>query len=178
MIPNKTTSTPKSARTGKKNGKYSDNDKRQAVALYMSMGNMVRVSEQMNIPEKTLSQWKNESEVWEATATELRSQVTDEIKSRIDSTIAKCFSNLDDRLEHGDWKVVDKELVRVPVSARDAGILGGIYLDKRQVLNNMPTTITSNALDGRLSAFMDKFREIGEGMAAKTIEGESIVVNK
>ncbi len=153
---------------------YSDEDKRQAVGLYLVLGVMSKVSEQLSIPERTLNTWRNETEWWNELAADAKQATTDRIKASIDKTIDLAFREVQDRLENGD-AILDKkgEIVRKPMTGRDAGIIAGIMVDKRQILSNQPTIITGN-VDSRLSEYMSKFEELGRQMSARTIEGEVI----
>ena len=73
------------------------------------------------------------------------------------------------------WEPIYGEIVRKPMSGKDAAIVGAVYFDKRQILNNQPTTINGTNVDSRLAEFMNKFEELGCAMsAARTIEGEVV----
>jgi len=153
---------------------YTDSEKRHAVALYLVVGVMSKVSETTGIPETTLSAWKRETEWWDEFSASLRNETTDKIRAQIDDVIEQSFREVKDRLEYGDYKVVDKTVQRVPVSARDAGTLMAIMFDKRQIASNQPTSITTTALDGRLAAMLDQFGAIGRELEARTIDGELV----
>jgi len=153
---------------------YSDEDKRQAVGLYLVLGVMSKVAEQLSIPERTLNTWRTETEWWNELAADAKQATTDRIKASIDKTIDLSFREVQDRLENGD-AVLDKkgEIVRKKMSGRDAGIIAGIMVDKRQILSHQPTVISGN-VDSRIHEYMSKFAELGKALQARTIEGEVV----
>jgi len=152
---------------------YSDVDRRKAVVLFMTLGNMQKVSEATGISDRTLAHWKLHSDWWNEIVGEVRDQITDEIRARTDNVVKAAFDQLDDRLEHGDYKTVDKKLQRVPMSGRDVAWCAAVFIDKRQILSHQPTSITGN-VDGRLNEFMAKFEQLGRAMSARTIEGKTV----
>lgn len=165
--------------TGKKlvdTNQYTDEQRRTAVVLYMTLGNMNAVSERTGIPHNTLADWKNHSDWWHVVADDARQQVGDEIKAEILATMRAAYTEVRERLENGDHKVVDKRVQRVPVSARDAGWLAAVLTDKWQVLNNQPTSISSSHLDARLAEAIEAVTEIGRKARERVIEGASHTV--
>jgi len=56
------------------------------------------------------------------------------------------------------------------VSAMEAAKIMGIAFDKRQILNNQPTSISGNVSNDALKALKDQF----EALAGKTIDAERI----
>lgn len=157
-----------------KHNTYTDVEKRQAVALFLILGVMSKVSETTGIPEPTLCAWKNETEWWQVITETLRSETTHKIRAQIDDVIEQSFREVKDRLEYGDYKIVDKGIQRVPVSARDAGTLMAIMFDKRQIASHQPTSITTTALDSRLANMLTQFDAIGRELEARTIDAELV----
>ena len=89
--------------------------------------------------------------------------------------VESAFDELDDRIAHGDYKVVNKAIERVPMSGRDVAWCAAVFIDKRQVLSHQPTSIVGS-VDGRLSEYLAKFEALGKTLVAKSIEGEVISV--
>ena len=165
---------PTTSKSLKRNS-YSDVDKRQAAVLYLMHGVMSKVAESTGIPEMTLSDWKRTDDRWQELCVELRTQTTDTIRAEVDSVVHLAMKEVKDRLKFGDYKMTAKgEVRRIPVSARDAGWLAAVNIDKRQVLSNQPTSITSTAVDGRIASMLEQFKALGRELSARTIEGEVI----
>ena len=150
---------------------YSDADKREAVVLYLMLGTMNKVAEQVGIPERTLSSWKNETEWWGEIAISVRQETTEKIQANIDNIIDSALRETQDRLDHGD-AVLDKhgQVVRKPMSGKDAAIVGAVFFDKRQIMDNQPTSISGHP-DQRLTELMARFEDIGRRLSEKPIEG-------
>lgn len=146
------------------NVKYSDADRRNAVALYLTHGVMAIVSRETGISESTLSTWKEHEPWWQEYSEKLRNEITDRVRSDIDRVVALAYRETEDRLNHGEYKVVGKSLKRVPLSGRDVAWIAAVMTDKRQVLGHQPTSITTNVLDGRLANLLDKFGDAGDSM--------------
>ncbi len=134
----------KTALARQKKRSYSDEDRRQAVTLYLVHGSMEKVSEQTSIPVRTLRDWRNQSEWWNGYADSVRAQVTDRIRAQVDEMIELAHGEVVDRLQYGDFKVVNKEVQRVPISGKDEAWIYAFFFDKRQVLSNLPTSINGN----------------------------------
>ena len=162
----------------KKQTTYTDEDKQKAAFLYAIYGVMSKVSEELNIPEQTLSSWKG-SEWWEDYVSAVRSEAGDELIARFTRCAVNALDGLDDRLKEGNWHFDSKTtgLYRVPVPAKDLVVTAAISTEKSLLLQNRPTSITEHA-DGRLDKLLAKFTEAGNAIMGrlneKVIEGEVV----
>jgi len=125
-------------------------------------GTSFRTSSRLTgIPYATVNTWR--SKEWYAQAIELiRSQLDEQLDGKMTHVLNKGINKLEERLEQGD-PVVNRngEVTYKPVSAKDSAIISSIFFDKRNLLRNKPTSITSNqSTDERLQHLADKFREI------------------
>src|SRR5262249_55697209 len=117
--------------------RYSDQQRREAVALYLLHGNWRRGSELSSIPERTLNDWSIQP--WFATMlTELRAEKGAELDGVYTRIIDEATAQLLDRLKNGDPYVVGGEVRRKPVSARDLALVSAITYDKRALARNAP----------------------------------------
>ena len=133
---------------------YSDQDRTRAAITYLTLGNLNKVSRVVNIPQRTLYDWVK-TEWWNELITKIREEKHEEINAGFTRIIEKSMSTIEEKLENQE------------VSARDAAWIMGVTFDKRQVLNNQPTSISGKAID--INALQEKFNEF---FNAKTIEGE------
>jgi len=117
--------------------RYSDQQRREAVALYVLHGNWKRVSELTRIPERTLNDWSIQP--WFATMlAELRAEKGAEFDGALTRVLDEATKQLLDRLQRGDPYVVGGEVKRRPVAAKDLAIIAGVAFDKRQLCRNLP----------------------------------------
>ena len=137
--------------------KYTPEQRYNAVVIWMTYGNTRKVSELTGIPRNTILDWK-QSEWWQA----LSNRFQDENKDLFNAG----FTRLIERGIHTMEKAFDNE----EVSPMDAAKIMGIAFDKRQILNNQPTSINSNVSSEQLNDLKEQF----ERLAGKTIEGKRI----
>jgi hypothetical protein len=117
--------------------RYSDQQRREAVTLYVLHGNWKRVSEICHIPERTLNDWSIQP--WFATMlAELRAEKGAELDGIYTRILDEATEQLLDRVKHGDPILVKGQIRRKPVSARDLALVAAITFDKRQLCRNLP----------------------------------------
>lgn len=145
---------------------YDDATRRQAVLEYSVKGNLQAVANALGIPRTTLADWKN-SDWWEALSVEIRQQTEDRIAAELDQIIEKAHREVLERLEHGDVVKVEidengsQRLVRAPVRAKDAAVIGAVAYDKRRLQHNQPTSISGkSAQEAALEGMADFLRQI------------------
>jgi hypothetical protein len=126
--------------------RYSDQQRREAVMLYVLHGNWRRVSELTHIPERTLNDWSTQS--WFATMlAELRAEKGAEFDGALTRVLDEATKQLLDRLQHGDPYIVGGEVKRRPVAAKDLAIIAGVAFDKRQLYRNLPEAAPGPKVD-------------------------------
>jgi hypothetical protein len=147
---------------------YTDEQRREAAGHYVVVGNWQAVSEATGIPHRTCTSWSHAP--WFATLyAEVRAEKGAELDGAYTRIIHKAADELLDRLENGDAVLIDGEVKRRPVSARDLAMINGIIYDKRALARNQPTEITGpdKVSDSDLWAALEeiarkKARERGE----------------
>ena len=143
---------------------YSDEDRREAAAHYVLLGNAQKVSELTNIPHRTINDWR-QKDWWVALTATIRLEKSDEIDASITRILDSSTEQLLDRIEHGDEVSVDKEgnVLKLAMKGRDLATVFGITFDKRQIIRNLPTSIKAESTDSRLNSLADKVRELQAG---------------
>src|SRR5215470_17822480 len=143
--------------------RYSDQQRREAVALYVLHGNWKRVSELTGIPERTLNDWSIQP--WFATMlAELRAEKGAEFDGALTRVLGEATKQLLDRLQHGDPYIVGGEVKRRPVAAKDLAIIAGVAFDKRQLCRSLPDAAPGPKVDSvselalQLEAYVDAKR--------------------
>ncbi len=143
--------------------KYSDQDRRKAIACYVIHGNIARCSKLLNIPQTTLKYWRK-TEWWLASIDEIRHEKQDEVDAGISKVIDMSIDSITDRLRYGDEVLTSKgERLLKKVSARDSATIFGIAFDKQRIMRNLPTTISSRVDNTKLLKLQQQF----EAMASK-----------
>lgn len=143
---------------------YSDEQRREAMAHYIVTGNISRTAELVNIPKRTLADWKSK-DWWVTEVAKIRHEKQDELDANISRVIDSATMRLQHRIYDGDAYIKkDGEVGSKPVSARDLATITGIMFDKRQIMRNLPTSIKAESTDSRLNSLADKVRELQGGM--------------
>jgi transposase-like protein len=125
---------------------YTDEQRREAVAEYVVLGNWRKVAEATGIPQRTLGDWAKQP--WFHTLlAEVRAEKGAELDGQLTRIIHKATDQLMDRLENGDPVLIAGEVKRKPVSARDLAMVAAIVYDKRALLRDDPTAIVRKPFD-------------------------------
>lgn len=150
---------------------WTDRDKERAILVYKSLGNLMKTSEITGIPYDTLQDWKHK-EWWNEALLAAKQEDTVALEDATTQISKKATDVLRDRLEHGDHVLKkDGEVIRVPVSAKDAAVVLGISLSRRKELQEEPVRIAQLGTTERLLKLVQQFAKIA---TAKEIEGELV----
>ena len=159
--------------------KYSDEDRRRAVAEYAIHGTYTKTEQFTGIPNQTLSGWGKE-DWWVEEVRKVREQNKEIIESKYEQIVLKGLDAQLQRLSDGDpylTKEKDKDGLIVdvvaykPISYRDLSTGSAIGFDKLRLIRNEPTSIKAESTDARLNQLAEKVRELQGGMV--TIEGKA-----
>ena len=125
--------------------KWNEEQKREAVAIWLCNGNARLASEQTGIPKSTIQSWKRIQPEWfNKVAEEIWGAVEDRMKSRYNQINDLATAALIDRLKNGDTKVLSNgQKVMQPVAARDLIIIAGTSQDKVRVIQGKTQTLTT-----------------------------------
>lgn len=148
-----------------------------AARLFYGLGSQTKTAQALGVPVRTVSEWANDTgrigELWRDTIQYIRQESIVETDRTMSIIIQKAYAAVLERLENGDTKVLGTgELVRCPVTAKDASWIASITFDKRQVLRNLPTQITTSA--EHLSKIADKLASMARGSQLRVIEHEAV----
>lgn len=151
----------------------------EAVAHYAATGNVATSCAALGIPERTLRDWRDK-DWWEPALAEVRRSKQSELDGALTGLIHSAVSAAQDRIAAGDHRLVKRrgedgqdrvELVRVPVSAKDAAIVAAIAADKRQIVRGQATEIVEHSSD-KLRLMQEHLR----ALSGRTIEGQRVDV--
>lgn len=138
---------------------YGDDQRKQAVYLYLVMGNIQKVSTTIDIPVRTLHDWKNTA-WWNDLLTEYRVEKKEQLNSDLTRLIDISVDSIEKAYKHQE------------VKPKEAATILGICFDKRQILNHQPTNITST------TKISDLAKQFDEYLNSKTIEAERVIDNQ
>ena len=152
--------------------KYTDEDRQRALVEYSIVGHVPTIAKTLNIPERTLKDWK-QKDWWVDELAKVRLENKDLIDAKLTGLVVSGFEAMQDRMTLGDHHLTkDGDIVRVPVKLRDAATASGIAFDKLRLIRNEPTSIKAESTDSRLNQLAEKVRELQAG-GNKVISGES-----
>lgn len=147
------------------NKHWSDSQKLEAVTTYLSLGNLALTASVLKIPEFTLRGWK-QKDWWKEIEGELRVQENIQLSTRLRRIIENTLSATEDRIANGDFIYDNKtgELLRKPVSMKDAHKVAMDMIEKREYLDNkVPTNVSIEQIDDKLAKLAEKFEAIAQG---------------
>ncbi len=143
---------------------YSDEEKREAVALHFLHGTQSAVSKATGIPQRTLSDWQK-TDWWKEYERELIHACKDEQGAGYRLIVGKTQAAIMDRLDKGDLVIGrDGKKRRKPISAKDLTVIMAIATDKDRILRGEPTSISAKATD--LGAAARDFERIAKDSTA------------
>jgi transposase-like protein len=140
---------------------WSQQQKIDAVLTYLATGSEVKTAAATGIPKATLHIWRYQP-WWKELVQQLQDERDDEINADISKIIQKSMSTVADRLENGDFGFNQKtgEIFRKPVNLKDAHKVAVDMIDKRNVLNGKPISITEKIdTNNQLEFLAKKFAE-------------------
>ena len=143
-----------------KQSTYSEEQKLKTVAVFASCGTQEKTSQLTGIPSTTVYYW-TKTEWWQAALEKIRVENRQRLNSELTAILFSSLEQARERLDNGDVTVLkDGEIVRHPIKARDLTLMAAIMFDKRQILNNSPTSITHS--ESRLVGLADRLSKMVE----------------
>jgi transposase-like protein len=140
---------------------WSQQQKIDAVLTYLATGSEVKTAAATGIPKATLHIWRYQP-WWKELVGQIQDERDDAINADIAKIIEKSMTTVADRLENGDFGFNQKtgEIFRKPVNLKDAHKVAVDMIDKRNVLNGKPTSITEKIdTNNQLEFLAKKFAE-------------------
>ena len=141
----------------KTGSKYTDSQRKDAAVQYAITGLMSKVSTDLDIPESTLCQWKNNSDWWDKLVEEVRSEKADEHIALYHSLTKKALAKADGAIDKLKGDLSASDIKALVVTAATA-------TDKTRLLLNQPTSIRADTDPGAsiklfLEQIADSYRE-------------------
>jgi transposase-like protein len=162
---------------------WSDKDKDRAVAVYKATGAPLKTAEITGIPYRTLWEWMKQ-EWWSEKMLSLKAEDSAVLEDASTTLAKKAQEIVAERLENGDFVVgKDGNLMRKPVSARDAVVIAAINIDKRRQFQEEPVREQQLGTTERLLKLVEQFalltnsKKVGnliEGRKVEAMEAEIV----
>ena len=147
----------------------------EAVTTYLATGSLAETSRIINVPQRTLMQWKNHTDWWPQLIKEIQSGEGQRTDNKMSKVIEKTLDMLMTRIEEGDYQLDQKtgRLIKVPLKARDLERISSGLFDKRQLIRKEPTSIKKEDLNqaDRLLKLAEQFAKF----AGNKVEPEKLV---
>jgi hypothetical protein len=151
-------------------GWWSDSQRIQLVTTWLATGNLALAAATLEIPEVTARRWKSQ-EWFQKMVEDIRNEENLQLDAKLSKVVTKSVDALLDRVENGDFQYDQKtgQLVRKPISARDAAKVTTDMIDRRELLQGKKEKTTSDArkIEDRLVALASEFIKFS---SAKTID--------
>jgi hypothetical protein len=139
---------------------YTDNQKIDAVKLWLISGNLTATAAALKIPYDTVKTWRY-SQWWENLATEIKAEGRLELSAKLRKIAEKALGETLDRLENGDVRISPTgETMRVPVTAAVAAKIATDFVQKSEELERVPQEATIQSVNDRLKALQESFTKI------------------
>lgn len=152
------------------NSKWNKDDVIAAAKAYLATGTWNSAAKLTGIPVDTIKRW-GRKDYWPIILEDINYLKNIETDRQLSNLMEKALSESLDRLEHGDYVVAKGEVVRKPVTARDAALIAAIAYDKRALHRGDPTRIEEKnfSIDERLIELKDTFDALARRNEEKVV---------
>jgi len=153
--------TRRKKRDLKSEGKWwSDSQKLEAATTFLAIGNGAQTAAALEIPLATFNRWRY-TEWFKKMVDELKAEDNLKLNARLNKIVVKALDVTEDRLEKGNYQYDPKtsELIRVPVSMKDAAKVANDMLERQDVIETKPVQEQiEKTVDDRLAKLAEQFR--------------------
>lgn len=166
--------SPKKRTADMVNKRYSDNQKLESLKLWLVTGNLRVVSASLEIPYKTLQEWRY-STWWAEMASDIKAEGHLQLSNRLKTIAEKALEVTLDRLENGDFMYDQKtgQVIRKQVTMKDAHVVASSLLDKSLKLQDTPMDeVEKHKVQDTLSALAAAFEQFANKNRKNVIDVE------
>jgi len=157
--------TRRKKRELKAEGKWwSDSQKLEAATTYLALGNGAQTAAVLNIPLATFNRWRY-TDWFKKMVEDLKMEDNLKLNARLTKLVSKALDVTEDRLDKGNYQYDPKtsELIRVPVSLKDAAKVANDMLERRDVIEAKPVQEQiEKTVDDRLAKLAEQFRSFAK----------------
>jgi hypothetical protein len=142
---------------------WSDRQRMNAVAVFVTTGSASLTSQTTKIPYDTISYWKKQ-QWWKDTIAEMRNSQRMDNGAKLKKVFDKAVIQLEERIDNGDWVYNQKtgKMQRKLLSGRDLNQITKDAIDKQIVLDKLLDQPKQDEEDikDRLARLMEEFKKI------------------
>ena len=139
----------------------------EAVRLYAKHGSLAAVGRILGISTYELSKMSGEAG-WKEELGAIKRADQAALDARLTKILGNTLEHLEDRLEHGDKKIVDGQIQFAPISAIMLAKIVDVIFDKRQIVRELPTNYNGETY--KLQELAEKLEKLGEAQKMRTID--------
>lgn len=154
--------------------------KLQAVTQWLALGNLRLVSAMTGVSHGVLKQWRIQP-WWKEFENEIRNTENLEIDNKLTKIVQRSMDAVIDRLENGEPVINNKtgEVVRKPVSMKDAAKVTNDMLTKRELLRGNATSRTEAAaipMAEQMKLLAEQFARMATAKPGDVIDVEAVEI--
>ena len=153
--------TRRKKRDLKAEGKWwSESQKLEAATTYLALGNGAQTAAVLDIPLATFNRWRY-TDWFKKMVDDLKAEDNLKLNARLTKLVSKALDVTEDRLDKGNYQYDPKtsDLIRVPVSMKDAAKVANDMLERRDVIEAKPQQEQiEKTVDDRLAKLAEQFR--------------------
>ena len=138
---------------------WGSDQKLQACACYVMLGNIREVALATDIPFATLMLWKQQ-DWWKELILQIRDEDVQKLDSNLQRIVTKSLKVVEDRLDKGDFQYDPKtgKVMRIPIKANIALRVTTELLTKQEKLRLDPIKMeVEKTIDARLAKLAEEF---------------------
>ena len=153
--------TRRKKRDLKAEGKWwSESQKLEAATTFLALGNGAQTAAVLDIPLATFNRWRY-ADWFKKMVDDLKSEDNLKLNARLTKLVSKALDVTEDRLEKGNYQYDPKssELIRVPVSMKDAAKVANDMLERKDIIETKPQQEQiERTVDDRLAKLAEQFK--------------------
>lgn len=145
-----------------------------ATAFVAGLTSSNALADLSGVPQKTIERWKRE-DWWYDICQRIRLEKDDEFDTKMSKIIDKTLDTIMDRVENGDFHLTKLgDIVRKPVSGRDAAMITSVMVDKRNLIRGRPLEQRQQKLteNEQLAKLADQFKKFIKAKEIPALKGQ------
>ena len=149
---------------------YTQNQRLDALKIWLVTGNLAETARSLNIPYPTLKEWRY-SKWWMETAEEIKAEGRMGLSAKLRKIAEKSLDETLDRLENGDVRLSptgEKQLI--PVSAAVAAKITTDFMNKAEELDRVQEGTSLQTVNDRLLSLATAFEKFSKKVRRIEVE--------
>jgi len=151
-------------RKRKEGQRYTEHQKLEAATVFLALGSNVQTAGVLKIPLDTFNKWRY-SDWFKKLVEDLKAEDNLKLSARLSKLVSKALDVTEDRLDKGNYQYDPKtsELIRVPVSLRDAAKVASDLMERKDIVEDKPLKEQiEKTVDDRLAKLAEEFAKFSK----------------